>query len=355
MQHIAVQKTNAPKTKPAIDRLPFGEHFTDHMFLMDYTRGTGWANPRIVPYGPFQLDPGAAVFHYGQEIFEGLKAYRRPDGGVQLFRYRDNIRRMNQSAERMCIPEVPEDIVAEGLLALISLERDWVPSNADSSLYIRPFIFATDPRIKVAASDTYTFCIITSPAGSYFPEGLNPVNILIEERDVRAVRGGTGYAKCGGNYAASLRSARLAAKSGFSQVMWLDAIHRKYIEEVGAMNVMFKIDGKVITPALTDTVLDGITRKSVIKLLDSWGTKADERLISVDELVAAAKAGVLEEAWGTGTAATIAPIGRLCYAGETFVVGDGKTGALTRKIYDNLTGIQCGTLADPFGWTEQIC
>jgi len=355
MASIPIQKTMTPKPKPDIQGLPFGKYFTDHMFLMDYVDGQGWINPRIVPYGPFSLDPGTIVFHYAQEIFEGLKAYAAPAGGVQLFRPAENVRRLNLSAERMCIPPVPEDTALSGLKELIALERDWVPTEAGASLYIRPFIFATEISVGVHPSRTYTFCIITCPVGSYYPEGVNPVKILIETEDVRAVRGGTGYVKCGGNYAASIRAGGRAAAAGFSQVLWLDGLHRKYVEEVGSMNVMFKIDGHVITPELSGSVLGGITRKSVLALLQSWGVPVAERLISVDELIAAADAGKLEEAWGTGTAAVISPIGEITYEGVQYVINGGQTGPLTQKVYDNLTGIQWGTLEDPFGWTVRVC
>ena len=355
MEKIQIQRTSTPKEKPNAKNLPFGKYFADHMFLMDYAEGQGWSNPRIVPYGPFSIEPAAAVFHYAQEIFEGLKAYRTPDGGIQLFRPQENMQRLNISAERMCIPQVPEDLALEGLMALVEVDQDWVPTEAGASLYIRPFLFATEPVIGVRAALTYTFCIITGPVGSYYATGISPVKILIETEDVRAVRGGTGYAKCGGNYAASIRAGAKAAAAGFSQVLWLDGIHRKYVEEVGAMNVMFKIDGRVITPELTGTVLSGITRKSVIDLLRSWDIPVEERPFSVDELIQAAKAGKLEEAWGTGTAAVISPIGEIAYEGVSYTINGGETGELTTKLYDNLTGIQWGTQADPFDWTLRVC
>ena len=257
MEQIALQKTDHLKAKPDIRGIPFGTFFTDHMFLMDYVKGQGWTNPRIVPYGPISLEPSAMVFHYAQEIFEGLKAYRTAEGKIQFFRPIENIRRMNDSGARLCIPAIPEDIYMEALKTLVELDKDWVPSAPDTSLYIRPFIIATDAHVGVHASHTYLFSIIMCPVGSYYPEGVSPIKIMIENQDVRAVRGGTGSAKCGGNYAASLRASEKAAKSGFSQVLWLDGIHRKNIEEVGAMNVMFKISGKIITPELSGSVLPG--------------------------------------------------------------------------------------------------
>ena len=248
---ITVTKTTAPKQKPATDNIPFGTFFSDHMFLMNYVKGEGWINPRIVPYGPLTLEPSAMVFHYAQEVFEGMKAYRTADGHIQLFRPTENIARMARSCEKLCIPEVPEDIYLEGIKTLVELDKDWVPSAPDTSLYIRPFVIATDPHVGVHASHTYIFCIITCPVGSYYPEGLDPVHIAIESREVRAVRGGTGFAKCGGNYAASLHASELAGAKGFSQVLWLDGVEQKYIEEVGSMNIFFVIDGEVITPKLT--------------------------------------------------------------------------------------------------------
>ncbi|MDO4750396.1 MAG: branched-chain amino acid aminotransferase [Eubacteriales bacterium] len=361
MEMISIQKIEQPKQKPDIHGIPFGTYFSDHMFLMDYVKGQGWINPRIVPYGPLHLEPSAMVFHYAQEIFEGLKAYRRADGGIQLFRPIENIRRMNNSAERLCIPEIPEDLFMEALKQLITLDSEWVPSEPNTSLYIRPFIIATDPHVGVHASHTYIFCIITCPVGSYYPEGMSPVRIMIENRDVRAVRGGTGYAKCGGNYAASLRASESALAEGFSQVLWLDGVYRKNIEEVGAMNVMFKINGKIVTPELAGSVLPGITRKSSIELLKSWGYDVEERTLTIDELIEAAQNGTLEEAWGTGTAAVISPIGEIRYEGKDYFLGGNTAeslnviGPLTQKLYDTLTGIQWGTIEDSNNWIEPVC
>ncbi len=355
MEKISIQLTAHPKAKPDVNGIAFGTCFSDHMFLMDYSREQGWHDPRIVPYGPISLEPSAMVFHYAQEIFEGLKAYRTAEGKIQLFRPTENIARMNRSAERMCIPQVPEDIYMEALKTLVEVDKDWVPSEPDTSLYIRPFIIATDPQVGVHASHTYIFAIITCPVGSYYAEGLDPVKILIESEDVRAVRGGTGFAKCGGNYAASLRAGERAEQEGFSQVLWLDGVHRKYIEEVGSMNVMFKINGVVVTPELTGSVLPGITRKSSIQLLQDWGYEVQERLISIHELIEAAEDGSLEEAWGTGTAAVISPIGEIAYDGKHYTVQDGGIGSLTQRLYDTLTGIQWGKIPDTYGWTVPVC
>lgn len=355
MEKIRIEKAAAKKEKPDMKGIPFGVYFTDHMFIMDYDEGIGWHDPRIVPYGDFSLSPAAMVFHYAQEIFEGMKAYRGADGRVRLFRPTENIARMNNSAERLCIPHIPEETFHEALRELVELEKDWVPSEPDSSLYIRPFVIATDPHLGVHAGKQYIFAIICCPVGSYYPEGLNPVKIMIESKDVRAVRGGTGFAKCGGNYAASLRAGVCAEKEGFSQVLWLDGVERKYIEEVGSMNVMFKINGVVVTPELTGSVLPGITRKSCIELIKKWGFKVEERRLSVDELIAAAADGTLEEAWGTGTAAVVSPIGEIFYQDKGYEVSGGRIGELTHRLYDTVTGIQWGKTDDPCGWTEVVC
>ena len=352
---IQIERTTAPRLKPAIEGIPFGTYFSDHMFTMQYVKGTGWFDAKIVPYGTIALEPSAMVFHYAQEVFEGMKAYRGADGKIRLFRPTENIARMNNSCERLCIPHIPEDIFLEALKTLVELDQDWVPSEPDASLYIRPFVIATDPHVGVHASHSYLFCIITCPVGSYYPEGLNPVKIMIEGEDVRAVRGGTGFAKCGGNYAASLRAGERASELGFSQVLWLDGVNRKYIEEVGSMNVMFKINGTIVTPQLAGSVLPGITRKSCIEILRSWGYTVEERLISIDELIAAAKDGTLEEAWGTGTAAVVSPIGQIIYQGEEHTVSSFQIGELTQKLYDTITGIQWHKGEDPFNWTIEVC
>lgn len=355
MEKIRIERAQQLKAKQSMDGVAFGTVFTDHMFLMNYAGGKGWHDPRIVPFAEIPLSPAAMVFHYGQEVFEGMKAYRGEDGAIRLFRPIENIRRMNTSADRMCIPQIPEDIFIEALKALVEVEKDWVPAEPDTSLYIRPFVIATDPQLGVHASDSYIFCIITCPVGSYYPEGLKPVKILVESEDVRAVRGGTGFAKCGGNYAASLRAGKRAEGKGYSQVLWLDGITRRNIEEVGAMNVMFKIGGKVITPALTGSVLPGITRKSAIELIKAWGYEVEERELSIDELLAAAESGKLEEGWGTGTAAVISPIGEVIFEGKSYELSGSKIGELTKRLYDTMTGIQWGRVKDDFGWTQTVC
>ena len=355
MEKIPVTLTTNYKEKPTGSDIPFGVITTDHMFLMNYSREEGWHNSRIVPYGPFQIDPACMVLHYAQEIFEGMKAYRDAEGKIRLFRPKENFKRMNSSCERMSIPQVDVDYCVEAVRQLVTLEKDWVPSAPNTSLYIRPFIFATDNHIGVHASHTYLFAIILSPVGPYYATGLAPVDIMIEEEDVRAVRGGTGFTKCGGNYAASLRAGERAEEKGYSQVLWLDGVERKYIEEVGAMNVLFKIGGKIVTPALSGSILPGITRKSCLQLLRDKGFEVEERKISVDELMEAARNGSLEEAFGSGTAAVVSPIGSLAYKGEVFTVSGGKIGPVTQDLYDTLTGIQWGRVQDPYGWSQVIC
>ncbi len=353
---IRVTKTTCPKAKPEDEsKLGFGKIFTDHMFLMDYSEDKGWYNGRIVPFGPIPTNPASTVFHYGAEIFEGMKAYRAENGKIQLFRPMENIKRLNNSAERLCLPQLDEEGCLDILKTMVELEKDWVPKSEGTSLYIRPFLYGNDPHLGVHAVKNAVFAVICSPVGAYYAEGINPVKIAIESEDVRAVRGGTGYAKCGGNYAASLRAGQRAEEKGYTQVLWLDGVHRKYIEEVGAMNVMFKIGGKIITPALSGSVLPGITRKSCVELLKDWGYTVEERAFSVDELFEAAENGTLEEAWGTGTAAVVSPIGHLFYNNKEYTVANNQIGELTQKLYDELTGIQWGKREDKHGWTDVVC
>ena len=352
---IRIEKTTSPKAKPSDEsKLGFGKLFSDHMFLMDYEAGKGWYDARIVPFQDLSFSPGCAVFHYGCEIFEGLKAYRTADGTVQLFRPIENVRRMNNSADRICLPQMDEDMMLEAIKAFVEVEKDWVPKTEGTSLYLRPFLLGVDETLGVHTIQKALFIIIASPSGSYYPEGINPVKIMIETEDVRAVRGGTGYAKCGGNYAASTRAGHKAELQGYSQVLWLDGVERKYIEEVGAMNVMFKIDGKVVTPQLLGSVLPGITRKSCIELLRDNGIEVEERQISADEVFTALKEGRLEEAWGTGTAAVVSPIGELSYNGEKYTINNFEIGATTQMLYDTLTGIQWGKIEDTKGWIVKV-
>ncbi len=354
MIDIKITKTACPKEKPDPSTLGFGKIFTDHMFMMDYNNEKGWYNARIVPFENISLHPASTVLHYGSEIFEGLKAYRRKDGKVQMFRPIENIRRMNNSAERLCLPQIPEDIAMQVLETFVKLEQDWTPSAEGTSLYLRPFMFGNDETLGVHAVHNATYVIIASPVGSYYKEGINPVKIMIEDEDVRAVRGGTGYAKCGGNYAASNRAGERAERKGYSQVLWLDGVERKYIEEVGAMNVMFKIGDEIVTPMLSGSILPGITRKSCIEVLKSKGFKVSERLLSVDELGEALQNGTLKEAWGCGTAAVVSPIGELCYKEVKYPINNGEIGETTQMLYDTLTGIQWGKIEDTFGWTKEI-
>lgn len=354
MDAIQITRSKTLKQKPPVEDLVFGTNFTDHMFLLDYGKGLGWHRPRIEPYGPIPICPAAKCLHYAQEVFEGLKAYRSPQDEILLFRPRDNLRRLNQSCDRMCIPNIDEDFALKAMKKLINLEKDWIPKEKDTSLYVRPFIFANDNALGVHASEHYIFAIILCPVGAYYPEGLNPVSIYVESQDVRAVKGGTGMAKTGGNYAASLRAGEVAEEKGFTQVLWLDAVERKYVEEVGAMNVMFKVGDRILTPDLNGSVLDGITRRSSIALLKSWGFVVEERRIDIEELFDAAKAGVLEEAWGCGTAAVISPIGSLSWQETSVDINGGSIGELTQKLYNNLTDIQWGRAEDQFDWVMKI-
>jgi len=351
MLDIKVTLTTAPKAKPDYSNLGFGKVFTDHMFVMNYTQGTGWHDARIVPYDKISLDPSAMVFHYGQEMFEGMKAYFGVDGKIRLFRPDMNAKRANASNERLCIPQIPEEDFVQAVSELVKIDADWIPKNEGTSLYIRPFVIATDEFLGVAPSKNYLFIIILSPSGAYYASGLNPVGIWIEDDYVRAVKGGIGYAKTGGNYAASLAAQEKAHADGYSQVLWLDGVERKYIEEVGAMNIFFKINGVVTTPMLNGSILPGITRNSVLAICRHWGLPVEERRISVDELLEAQANGTLEEVWGTGTAAVISPVGKLRYKDTVMTIGDGGIGELSQKLYDTVTGIQWGKVEDELGWT----
>ena len=313
---IKITQTTAWKEKPDSSTLVFGKAMTDHMFIVDYDEGQGWHDARIVPYGPLQIDPAAKVLHYGEEIFEGLKAYRTADGSIQLVRPRDNIDRMNKSAERICLPQIPEEIALAGITKLVEVEQDWVPREKDTSLYIRPFMIGLDAALGVHSSKHVQYIVVVCPVGAYYPEGLNPVKIYV--------------------------------------VLWLDGVHRKFIEEVGSMNVMFKVAGKILTPDLNGSVLDGITRRSCIQLLKDWGYEVEERRISAEELFAAAEDGTLEEAWGTGTAAVVSPIGELAMGNKKVTVSNNQIGAITQKLYDNLTAIQWGRQEDPHNWILKL-
>ncbi|USK58164.1 branched-chain amino acid aminotransferase [Peribacillus asahii] len=353
-QELAITLSTTKKEKPQADQLQFGKNFTDHMFIMDYMQGKGWHDPRIVPYQPLTLEPSAMIFHYGQSVFEGLKAYLTEEEEVLLFRPEKNFERLNRSNERLCIPEIDVEFALKALKELIRVDRDWIPQEEGTSLYIRPFIIATEPYLGVSPSDRYKFIIIMSPVGSYYKEGIKPVRIAVETDFARTVRGGTGEAKTGGNYASSLKAQEISEKSGYSQVLWLDGVEKKYVEEVGSMNVFFKINGEVVTPALNGSILQGITRASIIELLQYWNVPVTERRISMQEVYDAYKAGQLEEAFGTGTAAVISPIGEFYWKEEQMVINNGETGELSQKLYDTLTGIQNGKVADPLNWITKL-
>lgn len=355
MLDIKIERTTTPKAKPTDENeLGFGHIFTDHMFVMNYDTGLGWHDARIVPFDDVSLSPAAMCLHYGQEIFEGLKAYRTADGTVQLFRPDENFKRMNVSAERMVIPKIDEEFMVEAVKTLVKVEEDWVPHLDGTSLYIRPFIFATDPYVGVRPADHYLFMIILSPSGLYYTTGLNPVKIYVEQKYVRAVRGGTGFAKTAANYAISLKGQDEAHDQDYEQVLWLDGVEQRFIEEVGSMNIFFVIDGEVITPALTGSVLPGITRKSAIEICKKRGLKVTERRISIQEVAEAYDNGKLDEVFGTGTAAVISPVGHLKWGDKIMLINDNKIGVISQMLYDTMTGIQWGKLPDEFGWIVKI-
>ncbi|MDR1663782.1 MAG: branched-chain amino acid aminotransferase [Clostridiales bacterium] len=352
--NIRFEQTQNPKPKPPQDALFFGKYFTDHMFVMEYDEGKGWHDPAIVPYAPISMDPASMVLHYGQAVFEGLKCYRAGDGRLLLFRPERNFARLNKSDERVCIPHIDEEIALKALTELIKVEKDWVPSAEGTSLYVRPFTFSTEAHVGVHPSGSYKFVIILSPVGAYYPEGLNPVKIYIEDEYVRAVKGGLGFTKAAANYAASLRAQQKAIELGYTQVLWLDGVERKYVEEVGTMNVFFIINDEIVTPSLEGSILPGVTRDSTIALARSWGVKVTERRIAIDEVYSAYEDGSLKEAFGTGTAAVISPIGEFNWAGRKFRVADGGIGEISARLYEELTGIQYGRLEDKFGWVKEV-
>jgi len=356
MLNIKITKTTTPKAKPQDEtKLGFGKLFTDHMFLMDYTQGQGWHDPRIVPYQSFTMDPACVVLHYAQEIFEGMKAYRSVDNRIQLFRPECNGQRMMDSAERLCIPPVPVEDFVQAVKAFVEVEKDWVPHIDGATLYIRPFVFATDVALGVHASPTYTFCIIGSPSGAYYAEGINPVKIYVEDEYIRAAPGLTGFTKCGGNYAASIKAGEMAEEQGFAQVLWLDGVEKKYVEEVGSMNIMFKVDGKIYTAPCDGTVLPGVTRRSCIELLREWGYEVVEDRLAIADLMKAGHEGKVEEIFGTGTAAVVSPVKELDWKGDKIFISEGKIGPVTQKLYDTMTGMQWGRLPDTKGWIVPVC
>src|SRR5438477_1489310 len=356
MSGMPIRITRAPtkKAKPKDKDLAFGNVFTDHMFVMDFQEEKGWYDPRVEPYGPLSLDPATAVLHYAQGLFEGLKAFRGKDGTIRLFRPQKHAERLNKTAHRMCIPTLEPDLVLKSWTTVVDVDRDWVPSALGTSLYIRPTIIASEAFLGVRPAKEYLYFVILSPVGAYYAEGMAPVKIKVIDNYVRAVVGGLGEAKTSANYAASLHAAEDAKHEGFTQVLWLDGVHRKYIEEVGTMNIMMKIGDEIITPPLAGTILAGVTRDSVLALTREWGLRVSERAISIDEVVGAAHKGTLEEVWGTGTAAVVSPVGELSYRGERIVVNGGGIGPLTQKLYDTIVEIQYGTVRDTHGWTLEL-
>lgn len=351
---IVIHKTATPKVKPAKENLGFGNHFTDHMFVMEYSEGAGWHSPRIEPYGPVLFEPSIMAFHYGQAVFEGMKAYKTSSEEVLLFRPFQNLERLNRSNHRMCIPSFDSEFVISAIKQLVLLDQDWIPTGEGYSLYIRPLIIATDPMLGVRPSSSYKMFVMLSPVGLYYPEGLNPVKIYVEPEYVRAVKGGVGDAKTAGNYAASLRAQMHAKQKGYTQVLWLDAIEKKYVEEVGTMNVFFKINNEIITPPLEGSILPGVTRDSVIQLLQHWKLPIVERRITIEEALQSCENGSLQEAFGTGTAAIISPIGELSYKDKTIQIQHGNIGHLSAKLYQTITDIQFGKINDPFGWIVRL-
>jgi len=351
---IRITKATTKKDKPKDKDLAFGNVFTDHMFVMDFREEKGWYDPRVEPYGPFPLDPATAVLHYAQALFEGLKAFRGRDGKIRLFRPQKHVERLNKTAHRMCIPALDPDLVLKSWTTLVDVDRDWVPSAVGTSLYLRPTIIASEAFLGVRPAKEYLYYVILSPVGAYYPEGMNPVKIKVIDDQVRAVPGGLGEAKTGANYAASLYAAEEAKHQGFTQVLWLDGVHRKYIDEVGTMNIMMKIGDEVVTPPLSGSLLAGVTRDAALTLMREWGLTVHERQISIDEVMAAADDGTLEEMWGTGTAAVISPVGELAYRHHRIAINDGRIGATAQRLYDAIVEIQYGTAPDTRGWTVQV-
>ncbi|MBW6462942.1 MAG: branched-chain amino acid aminotransferase [Bacillota bacterium] len=349
-----VTRTTTPKKKQNPQDLVFGTVFSDHMFEMDYNPDKGWHDGKIIPYGPIMLDPSTAVFHYGQETFEGLKAYKASDGRALLFRPEKNAERINISNERLCVPTIDPDLMVEAIKQLVAIDIDWIPEAEDTSLYIRPFIIATDPYLGVRPSQTFKLYIILSPVGPYYKGGLNPTKILVEDKYVRAMAGGTGYAKVGGNYAASLKAQEEAIKKGYSQVLWLDGVEKSYVEEIGTSNAFFKIDGEIITSPLTGTILPGITRDSVLQLLKHWGEKVTEKRFTIQEVYEAQASGKLDEVFATGTAAVISPVGELCWKNQVITINNNQIGAISQRLFGEINAIQRGRTSDQFGWVTEI-
>ena len=350
---IEISKTMTPRAKVNFDQLGFGKYFADHMFTLEYDHGI-WKNPKIIPYGPFEMEPGASVFHYGQALFEGMKAFRSQSGKIHLFRPEFNAKRMADGAERLCMPRIPIDLFLEAVDALVKVDESWIPKEKGTALYLRPTLIGTESFLGVRPSEKYLFFIISSPVGAYYPEGFSPVKIWIEQNTVRAAQGGLGAIKAAANYAASLLASTQAKKMGFSQVLWLDAKERKFIEEVGTMNVFFCIGDEVITPLLDGSILAGGTRDCVTQILKSWNISVIERKISLDEVVQANKSGKLKEIFGTGTAAVISSVGELSNQDITIKINETKAGSLTQKLYSEITDIQYGLKPDIYNWVKVL-
>ncbi|ARQ05562.1 branched-chain amino acid aminotransferase [Macrococcoides caseolyticum] len=345
-----VEERMHKQQKPDPENLGFGKFFTDYMFSMDYSNEEGWHNKKIIPYQEISMSPASQVLHYGQAVFEGLKAYKTQHG-VQLFRPDQNFKRMNRSCERLEIPKIDVEEMVQALKQLVELEKDWIPSGAGQSLYIRPIVFANEPFLGVRPAISYKFLILLSPVGAYYGGGqLSPTKIYVEDEYVRAVRGGVGFAKAAGNYAASLIAQSRAEKLGYDQVLWLDGVEQAYIEEVGSMNIFFVIDNKLVTPELNGSILPGITRKSILELAEHLGYEVEERRISIQEVVDSVKNGSLTEVFGAGTAVVISPVGEIKYKEDVLTIGDGNTGKITEELYSAYTSIQSGSKEDPFGW-----
>jgi branched-chain amino acid aminotransferase len=351
---ISVTRTTHPKARPSDDSLSFGAIFTDHIFVLDYDEGRGWHDPRIVPYESFALDPASSVLHYAQAVFDGLKAFRGKDGVIRLFRPRRHAERLNRSCERLCIPELDIEMVLASFQKLIEVDHEWVPTKPGTALYLRPTVIASEAFLGVRPAKSYRYFLILSPVGPYYAEGINPVKILATDEYVRAVAGGTGEAKTPANYAASLYGAEVAKKAGYTQVLWLDGVQHRYLDEVGTMNIMVKIGDEIVTPPLNGAILAGVTRDSVLTLMRDWGLKVAERPIAIDEVFDAASAGSLAEMWGTGTAAVVSPVGELGFNDKKIIINGGKTGPLTQRLYDAIVAIQYGETNDPHGWTQTV-
>ncbi|WPB85809.1 branched-chain amino acid aminotransferase [Sediminicoccus rosea] len=354
MTDIPFTPTRSPRPKPDDASLAFGKVLTDHMFMMNYEEGRGWHDPRVVPYAPLSMDPATSVLHYGQAVFDGLKAFRGEDGQIRLFRAERHAQRLNKSCRALCIPEMDPGLIRESFEAVVAADHDWVPRAPGTSLYIRPTVVATDVMLGVHPSHSYIYFVICSPVGAYYREGVKPIRILASDNHVRAVQGGLGEAKTAANYAASLSAQKEAAEAGYTQVLWLDGVERKYIDEVGTMNIMMQIGDEVITPPLAGTILDGVTRNSALALMRDWGLRVSERKISIDEVMQAGRDGTLREVWGTGTAAVVSPVGELGYKGDVIRIGNGHTGLLTQRLYDAIMGIQYGRAPDPHGWMSVV-